>query len=526
MDHSLDRSCCDFDIAVIGGSIGGVQAALSAAKNGKRVFLCEQTAWIGGQLTSQAVPPDEHPWIETCGCTQSYRRFREQVRAHYRMDPNASEAMRTADPLRPGRAWVSRIAHEPSVAHSILMDSLRPYLDSGRICLELFTRPISSVVKNNQIQSVRVLNDRTGRSRNIRAAYFLDATDCGDLLPLVGAEYRTGAESQAETGEPHAPQTASPADMQPCTWVAALELAEDESLLEPMAKPALYDLFAAAQAPFAAVPLLSWYGPDAHIQGETLFAMHDEDDPIHCGGLWRYRRIICREDYTDGRREVTLFNWPQNDYAFGNIFDDPHAEDHLELARQQTLCAIYWLRYEAPRPDGGKGYPVQLRPDITGTPDGLAMAPYVRESRRIVARHTVCEQELAREFQPGILRRKDSVGVGHYAIDIHPTTVSKTFFYTPTWPFEIPLSAMIPRDLRNLIPACKNIGCTHLTNGCFRLHPVEWNIGETAGHLAAYCLDHQLEPGEVLDSSLEDFQALLEQNGVQLHWDPEQMEGF
>ncbi|MGG2474547.1 FAD-dependent oxidoreductase, partial [Rhizobium sp. BR5] len=34
----------------------------------------------------------------------------------------------------------------------------------------------------------------------------------------------------------------------------------------------------------------------------------------------------------------------------------------------------------------------------------------------------------------------------------------------------------------------KNIGTTHITNGCYRLHPVEWNIGEVAGMLAAYCL--------------------------------------
>ncbi|WP_454702255.1 FAD-dependent oxidoreductase [Agrobacterium burrii] len=29
-------------------------------------------------------------------------------------------------------------------------------------------------------------------------------------------------------------------------------------------------------------------------------------------------------------------------------------------------------------------------------------------------------------------------------------------------------------------------GTTHITNGCYRLHPVEWNIGEVAGMLAAY----------------------------------------
>ncbi len=47
------------DLAVIGGGTGGCAAALQAARSGLRVVLSEATDWIGGQLTSQAVPPDE-----------------------------------------------------------------------------------------------------------------------------------------------------------------------------------------------------------------------------------------------------------------------------------------------------------------------------------------------------------------------------------------------------------------------------------------------------------------------------------
>ena len=58
-------------IIICGASLGGTLAAYSAAKNGKSVVLLEKTEWIGGQLTSQAVPPDEHPWIEDQGCTRT-----------------------------------------------------------------------------------------------------------------------------------------------------------------------------------------------------------------------------------------------------------------------------------------------------------------------------------------------------------------------------------------------------------------------------------------------------------------------
>ena len=57
---------------------------------------------------------------------------------------------------------------------------------------------------------------------------------------------------------------------------------------------------------------------------------------------------------------------------------------YLDEARQLSLSLFHWLQTEAPRPDGGTGYPgLYLRPDVTGTDDGLAKSPYVRESRRI-----------------------------------------------------------------------------------------------------------------------------------------------
>ena len=77
---------------------------------------------------------------------------------------------------------------------------------------------------------------------------------------------------------------------------------------------------------------------------------------------------------------------------------------------------------------------------------------------------------------------------------------------------------MIPVRMKNLLPACKNIGASHVSSGCFRLHPVEWTVGEAAGYLAAYCLKHGVTPARVLDEGVPDFQALLQSKGFQLHW--------
>ena len=57
-------------------------------------------------------------------------------------------------------------------------------------------------------------------------------------------------------------------------------------------------------------------------------------------------------------------------------------------------------------------------------------------------------------------------------------------------------------------------------NGRARLHPVEWNIGESAGMLAAFCLErgrttHQGHEQAVLTR---EFQSLLRDSGVELEW--------
>ncbi|MDP6126191.1 MAG: FAD-dependent oxidoreductase, partial [Candidatus Latescibacteria bacterium] len=65
------------DILIVGGGTGGCAAAMGAASMGCRVVMTDETDWVGGQLTSQAVPSDEHRWIESHGCTGRYRRYRE-----------------------------------------------------------------------------------------------------------------------------------------------------------------------------------------------------------------------------------------------------------------------------------------------------------------------------------------------------------------------------------------------------------------------------------------------------------------
>ena len=525
------------DVAIIGGGTGGVAAALAAARNGMRVILAEATDWIGGQLTSQAVPPDEHRWIESFGATRTYRGYREAVRERYRRDFPLTDEARARRDLNPGDGGVSRLTHEPRVSRDVLEGMLKPFLQSRRLTLWLRHKPVAADTVRDRVRSVTVRSLEDGRDKILHAAYFLDATEQGDLLPLTRTEYVTGFESRRQTGEPHAPEQAQPGNIQAFTCCFAMDYVAGQN--HTIQKPEEYE-FWRDYVPKLKPPwpgkLLSWTTTHPVTLEPRRHPFDPEcDDRGTDGGLWVYRRIARRRNFRPGSyvSDISLVNWPQNDYWLGNLHEvsEEEAARHLKRAKQLSLSLLYWMQTEAPRPDGGQGWPgLRLRPDLVGTEDGLAKHPYIRESRRIQAELTVVEQHVGVDARRELTGKKaeeltaenfrDSVGLGSYRIDLHPSSGGDNYIDVGSLPFQIPLGALIPKRVENLIPAAKNIGVTHITNGCYRLHPVEWNIGEAAGLLAAHAIATRNPPRRIRSDAkrLEQFQKHIQSQGVEIAW--------
>lgn len=525
------------DVAIIGGSLGGVAAALAALRKGMRVILTEETDWIGGQITSQAVPPDEHPWIEQFGGTASYHAYRRAVRNYYRNHFPLTAEARARWNLNPGDGSVSRITHEPRVSLAVLEAMLAPYLGGGQLAVLLNHMPLRADVTGDRVRAVTTRNTVTGVERTINAPYFLDATEQGDLLPLTRTEYVTGFESRRETGELHAPEQAQPANIQAFTVCFAVDhLPGQDHVIDKPEEYAFWRDYVPAMKPAWPGKLLSWQMSDP----QKLTARNVHFDPTLTPGprglnLFVYRRIANRRNFAAGAyaSDITLVNWPQNDYWLGNLHEvtNQEAANHWKRGKQLSLSLLYWMQTEAPRPDSGQGWRgLRLRGDITGTDDGMAKYPYIRESRRIRAEFTVVEEHVGTEARmkaTGKARDEvtaepfiDTVGVGSYRIDLHPSSGGDNYIDVSSLPFQIPLGALIPRRLENLIPACKNLGVTHITNGCYRLHPVEWNIGEAAGALAAYAVTKKLAPRQIRNDArhLAGFQSSLLAQGFELSW--------
>nr|WP_228486536.1 FAD-dependent oxidoreductase [Paludibaculum fermentans] len=523
------------DIAIIGGGTGGCAAALAACRNGFRVVLTEETDWIGGQLTSQSVPPDEHPWIEGFGGTQAYRDYRTGVRQYYRDHYPLTAEARQNNKLNPGGGSVSVITHEPKVSLAVLEAMLAPYVSAGLLVILLENRPVAAEASGDRVLSVTV--EGHGARKVIQAPYFIDATETGELLPLTKTEFVMGFESKKQTGELHAPDQAQPNNHQ--AFTVCFSLGHDPGSSRLIDKPSEYafwrDYFPKL-TPAWPDKLLSWSMADP-ITLKRRDVFFDPTLQSKQGGLnlWLYRRIVNKANFRPGfcQSDVTLVNWPQNDYWLGNLYGgtEQEAQHHLARGKQLSLSLVYWMQTEAPRPDGGAGWPgLYLRPDITGTEDGLAKYPYIRESRRIQAEFTVLEHHVGTDARVKVTGKPasevtaevfpDSVGVGSYRIDLHPSSGADNYIDVSSLPFQIPLGALIPKRIENLLPASKNLGVTHITNGCYRLHPVEWNIGESAGALAAHCLKEKLAARQVRNDQkrLQEFQAKLVAQGIEIEW--------
>lgn len=524
------------DLVIAGGGLGGCAAALAALRNGLSVILTEETDWIGGQLTQQGVPPDEHQWIETHGSTRLYRDLRTAIREYYVRNYPLTETARTNKILNPGDGSVSRLCHEPRVALAVLSDMISPYLSSGRLILLTNSKITGADVTGDKIRSLKAVSELQGNCVVLSAPYFIDATEMGDLLPLTGTEFITGTESRIETGELHAPEKADPSNSQAFTVCFAMDhITGEDHVIE---KPRDYE-FWKNYTPKLAPPwpgklLDLCYSHPVTLQPRVVGFNPEGIDDFSVFNIWSYRRIINRLNFRPGtyRGDITVVNWPQNDYLLGNLIGVSQSEyaKHLEAARQLSLSLLYWLQTEAPRPDKGYGWPgIRPRGDIMGTADGLAKYPYIRESRRIKAMFTVLEEHVGLENRSLVTGKKqdvtaaefhDSIGVGFYRIDLHPSSAGTNYIDIDSLPFRIPLGALIPVRMINLIAANKNIGTTHITNGCYRLHPVEWNIGESAGSLVAFATGKKVIPGAVRENEdlLNEFQDLIRAQGIETEW--------
>ena len=444
-------------IVIVGGGASGVTAGLQSSRMGVKVLIVEETDWLGGMLTSAGVSAVDGNHQLPSGL---WAEFREQLYAHYG-GPDSVET-----------GWVSNTLFEPVVGNRILkeMTAKSPNIDIW------YETKFLSITKTSEGWAVRVVKGK--KEYVILAKVVIDGTELGDVMAAAGATFSVGMDSRYKTGEVQAPEKANDI-VQDLTYVAVLK-DYGKGTDKTIAKPIGYDPKEFDQSCNVADP-----------------AAVNKSAILDCDRMITYGKM------PNGKY---MINWPKsgND-IYLNIIAKTPAEREIELkkAKLHTLRFVYYLQTVL-------GFKNLGLSDEFGTKDKLPKIPYHRESRRVDGLVQLSAPYMQKPFDQIYPLYRTGGIVGDYTIDHHhlknPDAPKIDFIQIKIPSYNVPLGALVPKNVSNLIVAEKSISVTNIVNGATRLQPVVLGIGQAAGALAAVSLK---ENKDIKDVNIRQVQAEL-----------------
>ena len=488
-----------YDLVVVGGGVGGCAAAIQAASSGLSVAVLEESDYLGGQIAGAAVST-----MDDLGRTRHglYAEFIEYVRSHYSELGTATNIC----------LWGGdTIATEPQVARDFFMG----LLSEAGADIYLLTRVKNAILDGNRVVGAEAERkiEELDEIIVISADVFIDATECGDFLPLAGAAYRAGASLSDNID--------LQMNVQDITYVAVVKkypggLREDLRMPGP---PPLYELYAPKFRKTVTVSGDRWPGtyPFDIPSHNAYRALPDPEN------LENRARIVGDDPKTWQFITKTCINWA-NDFP-GNgggspglpvayIEDPEYRKKAGREAMNKTLAFIWYMQSELGMTDwsvdDSPGYGGWFSNGWESADDPLLPAPfapilrrfppfpYVREGRRIVGIETLAQSDIS--GAAGAPRRfAHGLALGEYPVDVHGSHLdrymehefnesSETF--PRTWTsgrgvFQIPFGVFIPKSVDGLIAAEKNISVSRMAGGAIRVQPAVFHTGQAAGAIAA-----------------------------------------
>jgi len=425
--------------------------------------------------------------------------------------------------------------------------------------------------------------------------YIIEATETGELIALADLPYRLGAEPLSYLEPSSSSIEGDPYCLQGFTYTFAMErTAEPQVNPMPAFYPQYSPYYSYELKRLANFDFVFTYrrisnpnpGPETSFSGIS-YATPTPGDISMQNWTWG-------NDYRPGTSQDNLIYTREQLQADGQLKPSGWLGglriDTLGKAEENALGYYYWLVEGTTDSQLGDGI---KKPDPRhrflkgldspmGTDHGLSKYPYIRESRHIIGRpyfgyedgFRITEIDISRaNYQQDYYREAlgpekyrhllgllsglegfkvldgslaadqvkqrsrstiypDSVGIGHYAIDLHPC-LSISPPEAPgnrekagerrgqgiAYPFQIPLRSIIPQKIDNLLISGKSIALSHIAAAAYRVHSFEWSSGIAAGETAIFSLEKNLLPYQLVenpllnDPKLKELQLRLEKSG-------------
>ncbi|MBT4950611.1 MAG: FAD-dependent oxidoreductase [Pelagibacteraceae bacterium] len=429
---------------VVGGGTSGVVSAIQSSRMGSKTLLIEESDWLGGMLTSAGVSAMDGNHKLPSGFLQE---FRDSLVSYYGH----------LDSLKTG--WVSNIMFEPSIGNKIL----KKITDSEKNLTIKYNSVIEELYKK-EFFFLELEEDPDIYKSNI----LIDATELGDLIPLLNLSYLIGMDSNQRYDEDIAPEKSNNI-IQDLTYVMILKDFKKDMTID---KPKNYNKY------------------------EFICSYDSGQCSDNDKKLWSKDKLIT---YGKLPNNKYMINWPinGNDY-YSNSIEMTKQERSLnyEKAKQKSLRFLYFIQTEMNFNNLSIDY------NEYKTKDGFPKIPYHRESRRSEGMVTLTLNDIKSPYSNSNSIYRTGIAVGDYPVDHHHgaytnySNLPKLDFY-PVPSYSVPLGSLIPKGIENFIVVEKSISVSNLVNGTTRLQPVVMQIGQAAGILAHLAVKNNQSINEV-----------------------------
>ncbi len=456
IDFGDIRSGLSADVVVVGGGPAGMCAAISAARQGVRVILVEQSGACGGMATRGLVGP-----FMTCydreGETMVIRGIFEEivnrmVERGYAIHPSE---------VRAGTAFTSWIiiGHEHVTPFEpeglkLIMDEM---IEEAGVKVLYHTDFLRPILENNAITGILVSSKRG--LETIGAKVVIDCTGDGDVATRSGVPYEMGNE---ELGL-----------IQPATMFFHISNTDPEKI-------------------------------EADIQA-NLHNFYRKDGVNYRSFHWRVAEAKAAGDWSLKRVSIGLFRMPKPDEwcvntsrLMGVDSTDPESLTRAEIdGRKQADEILRFLRKYVPGCENA-------RIKSTGSYVGI------RESRHILGDYRLTADDLLEAKVPD-----DSILLAANSVDVHGRFGPTSNEYVPINGscYGVPYRSLLAKGVEGLLMAGRCVSADSTAAGAIRVMPPCMAMGQAAGTAAAMAVKDGCTP-RALDAQA--LRAELKRNGAYL----------
>ncbi|MBQ7592143.1 MAG: FAD-dependent oxidoreductase [Clostridia bacterium] len=423
----------NYDFIVVGGGMAGLCAAISAARHGTKTALIHARPVLGGNASSEIR-------IHISGADQSLRQT------------DYAEGGLVYEMMLDNKACNDSFCY--SVWDSVLFEkakkekNLTVYFNTVMYDAEL-------APGTNRIASISCVQETTEMRYRFTAPLFADCTGNGTLGYYVGADFRQGSESKAQTGEPHAPDEPNNERMGNTILLKAVDTGHPVKFTPPSYAKKLDEHQLRYRVHSKTMKVDASMAPDPE---EWLRLSACSCKAVDYGYWWL-------ELMGDGDDIIPDYEKIRDDlyaYAYG-------IWDHIKNGGEH----------------GAENYTLQW----------VGALPGMRESRRLMGDYVLSESDILdhRIFD-------DAVAYGGWCVDLHAPHGLLDFDLLPsdchhfTGIYTIPYRSYYSRNIDNLFMAGRDISTTKLGLASTRILGCCAIGGQAVGTAAALCRKYGTDP--------------------------------